>query len=50
LVERQVQPTAEVRRLLYEVGPDGYIMAMGRAIPPDAGFENLKVMVDSVHR
>jgi hypothetical protein len=35
-------------RLLTEVGPDGYIMAMGCAIPPDAKFENVKAMVDSV--
>jgi len=44
---------AEVRaycdRLLAEVGPDGFIMAMGCAIPPDAKFENVKAMVDSVH-
>ena len=31
-----------------EVGPDGFIMAMGCAIPPDAKFENVKAMVDSV--
>jgi hypothetical protein len=37
-------------RLLDEVGPDGYIMAMGCAIPPDAKFENVKAMVDSVQR
>lgn len=37
------------RRLLTEVGPDGYIMAMGCAIPGDAKFENVKAMVDSVH-
>lgn len=35
-------------RLLTEVGPDGFIMAMGCAIPPDAKFENVKAMVDSV--
>jgi uroporphyrinogen-III decarboxylase len=37
-------------RLLDEVGPHGYIMAMGCAIPPDAKFENVKAMVDSVRR
>jgi uroporphyrinogen-III decarboxylase len=37
-------------RLLDEVGPDGFIMAMGCAIPPDAKFENVKAMVDSVKR
>ena len=31
-------------------GPDGFIMAMGCAIPPDAKFENVKAMVDSVKR
>lgn len=39
---------AYCHRLLSEVGPDGYIMAMGCAIPPDAKFENVKAMVDSV--
>lgn len=38
------------RRLLEEVGPDGFIMAMGCAIPPDAKFENVKALVDSVQR
>ncbi len=37
-------------RLLDEVGPDGFIMAMGCSIPPEAKFENVKAMVDSVHR
>ena len=37
-------------RLLTGVGPDGFIMAMGCAIPPDAKFENVKAMVHSVHR
>jgi hypothetical protein len=36
------------RRLLAEVGPDGFIMAQGCAIPPTAKFENVKAMVDSV--
>ena len=35
-------------RLLTEVGPDGFIMAMGCALPPNAKFENVKAMVDSV--
>jgi hypothetical protein len=39
---------AYCHRLLTDVGPDGYIMAMGCAIPPDAKFENVKAMVDSV--
>ena len=39
---------AYCRRLLTEVGPDGYILALGCAIPPDAKFENVKAMVDSV--
>ena len=41
---------AYCHRLLTEVGPDGYIMAMGCALPPDAKFENVKAMVDSVQR
>jgi hypothetical protein len=41
---------AYCKRLLTEVGPDGYIMAMGCAIPPDAKFENVKAMVDSVQK
>ena len=36
------------KRLLTEVGPSGYIMAMGCAVPPDAKFENVKALVDSV--
>ena len=39
---------AYCRRLITEVGPDGFIMAMGCALPPDAKFENVKAMVDSV--
>ena len=39
---------AYCRRLLTEVGPEGFIMAQGCAIPPDARFENVKAMVDSV--
>jgi uroporphyrinogen-III decarboxylase len=35
-------------RLLTEVGPDGFIMAMGCALPPNAKFENVKAMVDSM--
>lgn len=35
-------------RLLTEVGPDGFIMAQGCAIPPDAKLENVQAMVDSV--
>jgi len=35
-------------RLLTEVGPDGFIMAMGCALPPNAKFESVKAMVDSV--
>jgi len=37
-------------RLLTEVGPDGFIMAQGCAIPPDAKFENVKAMVESVQQ
>jgi hypothetical protein len=40
---------AYCKRLLTEVGPDGFIMAMGCALPPDAKFDNVKAMVDSVH-
>lgn len=40
---------AYCRRLLTEIGPAGFIMGMGCAIPPDAKFENAKAMVDSVH-
>lgn len=36
------------RRLLTEVGPDGFILAQGCAIPPSAKFENVQAMVDSV--
>lgn len=39
---------AYCRRLLAEVGPDGFIMAMGCALPPDAKSENVRAMVDSV--
>ena len=39
---------AYCRRLLSEVGPDGYIMAQGCAVPPDAKFENVKALVESV--
>jgi hypothetical protein len=35
-------------RLLSEVGPSGFIMAMGCAIPPDAKLENVQAMVGSV--
>jgi hypothetical protein len=35
-------------RLLDKVGPDGFIMAQGCAIPPSAKFENVQAMVDSV--
>ncbi len=41
---------AYCNRLFDEVGPDGFIMAMGCAIPSDAKFENVKAMVDSVQR
>jgi uroporphyrinogen-III decarboxylase len=41
---------AYCKRLLAEVGPDGFIMAMGCAIPPDAKFENVQAMVDSVQK
>lgn len=40
--------SAYCRRLIEEIGPSGYIMAMGCAIPPDAKFENVQAMVDSV--
>jgi uroporphyrinogen-III decarboxylase len=39
---------AYCKRLLAEVGPDGFIMAMGCALPPEAKYENVKAMVDSV--
>ncbi len=39
---------AYCHRLLTEVGPDGFILAMGCAVPPDAKFENVKALVDSV--
>ena len=42
------QVKAYCDRLLTEVGPDGFIMAMGCALPPNAKFENVKAMVDSV--
>jgi uroporphyrinogen-III decarboxylase len=38
---------AYCHRLLTEVGPDGFILAMGCAVPPDAKFENVKALVDS---
>ena len=43
---KQVQAYCD--RLLTEVGPDGFIMAMGCALPPDAKFDNVKALVDSV--
>jgi hypothetical protein len=39
---------AYCHRLLTEVGPDGFILAMGCAVPPDAKFANVKALVDSV--
>jgi hypothetical protein len=42
------QVKAHCRRLLSELGPSGYIMAQGCAVPPDAKFENVKALVDSV--
>ena len=42
------QVKAYCGRLLSEVGPRGYIMAQGCAVPPDAKFENVKALVDSV--
>lgn len=42
------QVKAYCRRLLTEVGPSGFIMAQGCTIPPDAKFENVKALVDSV--
>jgi uroporphyrinogen-III decarboxylase len=45
---------AEVReycdRLLSEAGPDGLILAMGCAVPPDAKVENVKALVESSSR
>jgi uroporphyrinogen-III decarboxylase len=35
------------RRLIGEVGPDGFILAMGCAIPPDAKLENVRAMVQA---
>jgi len=38
-------------RLIEEVGKDGgFILAGGCEIPPNARFENLKVMVNSVRK
>ncbi len=42
------QVRAYCRRLLSELGPSGYIMGQGCAVPPDAKFENVKALVDSV--
>jgi len=42
------QVKAYCARLLSEVGPSGFIMAPGCTIPPDAKFENVKAVVDSV--
>jgi len=30
------------------VGPGGFILAQGCCIPPDAKYENVKAMIDSV--
>ena len=38
---------AYCHRLSDEVGPDGFILAMGCAVPPDAKFDNVKALVDS---
>ena len=43
------QVHAYCRRLITEVGPSGFILAQGCAIPPDAKLENVRAMVDSVH-
>ncbi len=43
------QVRAYCRRLLSELGPGGYIMAQGCAVPPDAKFENVQALVDSVN-
>jgi uroporphyrinogen-III decarboxylase len=42
------QVKAYCDRLLSEVGPSGFIMAQGCTVPPDAKFENVKALVDSV--
>jgi uroporphyrinogen-III decarboxylase len=34
--------------LIEEIGPNGFILAQGCDIPPDAKFENVKAMVDAV--
>lgn len=36
------------KRLIREVGPDGFILAQGCDIPPDAKYENVKAMVEAV--
>ncbi|NLT93368.1 MAG: uroporphyrinogen-III decarboxylase [Actinobacteria bacterium] len=40
--------TAYCKRLINEVGPGGFILAQGCCIPPDAKYENVKAMIDSV--
>ena len=42
------QVRAYCHRLLSEVGPDGFILSMGCGVPPDAKFENVKAIVDSL--
>lgn len=39
---------AYCRRLITEIGPGGFILAQGCAIPPDAKLENVKAMVAAV--
>ena len=36
------------KRLINEIGPSGFILAQGCAIPPDAKLENVRAMVDAV--
>ena len=33
------------RRLIEEVGPSGFILAMGCYVPPDAKLENVQAMI-----
>lgn len=42
--------TEYCKRLIKEVGPNGFIMAQGCDIPPDAKPENVRAMIESVHR
>ena len=36
------------KRLIREIGPAGFILSSGCDVPPDAGIENVRAMVEAV--